>query len=110
MLTKWKTSRYYHAKIERVECTRETDKAVWVLEHPWTLEGLTKTPIERRRAKQSDSDNYHDTWEDAHAYLLKMAEYSLARARVRLADAQGALGNVKGLRKPVEQDARHDAS
>lgn len=104
MLVKWKTCRYYGAKIERVECTRETDKAVWVLEYPWTIDGGrgTKPPTERRRMKTSESDNYHATWEDAHAYLLERAEYELDSARTRLAQAQGTHGNVKGMRKPAE--------
>jgi len=46
---------------------RETENSVWVLEYPWTLDGRrgNKPPTERRRMKQGNIDNYHDTWEDA---------------------------------------------
>ena len=104
MLTKWKTCRYYDTKIERVECSRETDKAVWVLEYPWKLDGGrgTKPPTERRRMKSSESVNYHDTWEHAHAFLMDRTERELESARSQLARAQGTHGNVKGMRKPAE--------
>ena len=105
MLTKWKTCRYYDTTIWRVECMRETDKAVWVLEYPWTIDGGcgTNPPTERRHMKQSESDNYHDIWESAHAYLLERAAAELQAARNRLAQAQGTHGNVKGMKKPAEQ-------
>ena len=104
MLVKWKTSGFDRTEIVPVECARETEKAVWVLEYPWTLGGgrSTKPPIERRRMKNSEYDNYHDTWEAAHAFLLACAERELDNARARLAQAQGTHGNVKGLRKPAE--------
>ena len=104
MMVKWKTCRYRNAEIERVECVRETEKAVWVLEYPWTFDGGrgTKPPTERRRMKQGDGDNYHDTWDAAHAFLMARAETELDSARSRLAQAQGTHGNVKGLRRPAE--------
>jgi hypothetical protein len=102
MLIKWKTSIYHQARIERVECTRETDKAVWVLEYPWVFPGeqQTKPPVERRRMKSSDSENFHDTWEDAHAYLTRQSERQLDVLRAQLAKAQGTLGNIKGMKNP----------
>ena len=103
MMVKWKTSRWRDAHIERVECTRETEKAVWVLEYPWTLDGKpNKPPTERRRMKESDSDRFHDTWEAAHDFLLERAELHLESCRDALRRAQGAHGNVKGMRKPLE--------
>jgi hypothetical protein len=101
VLIKWKTSRFYDTEIKRVECTRETEKAVWAQEYPWRIDGR-KVPVERRRMKQSEDDAYHDTWEAAHAFLLERATTALDNARSRLAQAQGTLGNVKGMRKPEE--------
>lgn len=95
-MTKWKTSRWHPTKIERVECTRETDKCVWVLED-WF--GKTR---ESRHAKESGSEVFHDTWEAAHAWLLERAENALHHARAQLAQAQGNHGNVVGLRKPTD--------
>ena len=104
MMVKWKTCRYRNTQIECVECARETEKAVWVLEYPWTLDGGrgTKPPIERRRMKQSDGDNFHDTWESAHTFLMERAASELQAARHRLEQAQGTFGNAKSMRKPAE--------
>jgi hypothetical protein len=103
MIVKWKTSRWRDANIERVECARETEKAVWVLEYPWTLDGNhNKPPTERRRMKESDSDQFHDTWEAAHAFLLERAERHLKSCLDELRMAQGTHGKVNGMRKPTE--------
>lgn len=106
MLTKWKTSTSYPDKITQVSCSRETEKAVWTLERAWTIDGYddSKPPIERRRMKRSDYENFHDTWEEAHAFLLARADRELESARRRLAAAQGTHGNVKGMRKPAETE------
>jgi hypothetical protein len=105
MLNKWKTTSC-STRIERVECSRETDKAVWVLVYPWTLDGGrgTKPPTEGRRMKNSESENYHDTWEDARDFLLRIAESEVLRARDRLQRAHDFVGSVKGLRKPAEPE------
>jgi hypothetical protein len=100
MLTKWKLDRW--GEIERVECTKETDKSVWVLERQWSFGSITKPPIERKRAKVSDSTTFHDTWEDAHKTMLERAKRKLDAARVALQRAQDEYGNVKGMRNPEE--------
>lgn len=102
MLIKWKASRYETDRIKRVECTRETEKAVWVLEYPWTLDGdcKKKPPKECRRNKYSTTENYFDTWEDAHAFLLAEAESRAQGVRVELQRAISYLGSVKGMKKP----------
>ena len=103
MLVKWKTSRIGGAQIDRVECTRETAKAVWVLEYPWTLDSKPGSipPVEKRQAKIGEWARYHDTWELAHAYLLALATQNLEAARLNLARAQGHYGNLKGMKPPA---------
>lgn len=75
------------AKIEEVEIEKETDSSVWVKGH--------------RNSKFCQSGVYHDTWDKAHAYLMSIAETQANQARRRLEEANGALGNVKGMKKPV---------
>lgn len=103
MIVKWTTGRYLAARIERVECSRETEKAVWVMEYPWVDGGRDHTPVERRRMKQSEGEKFHDTWEAAHLFLCEQAASGLQDARNRLGQAQSVFGNVRGMRKPVKE-------
>ncbi len=91
---RYKTSRWDDRKIERLECTRETDKTLWVLE-TWT--GKTK---ERQRRKDTSGEHYHETWEAAHKWLLESAEANVIAARRHLELAHAKLGNIKGMKKP----------
>jgi hypothetical protein len=76
-------------KITPVKIDKETATSVW-------------PQGEGRRAKVSECDIYHDTWEDAHDYLTRMADNHVHNARLQLERAKGAQGNVKGMKKPVE--------
>ena len=101
-IIKWKTDIGPYtpdAKIKRVECTRETDGCVWVLEDTRGWFDKDKPPrfVERRRNKGED---YHDTWQAAHECLLKDAERRVEAARMALSRAQGHHGNVKGMKEP----------
>lgn len=108
MLIKWKTLKWNENKIERVECVRETDKQVVILEYPWG--NNKKQPQERRHLKESGYEQFHDSWEEAHAYLMKQAEEKLLSARRSLQRAQDELGNVKGMRKPPETKPDPDSA
>ena len=81
-----RTTYEVRARITAVKVERETESSVWVNGN--------------RRAKESESDIFHDTWDDAHAHLLAAAEENAASARRQLERANGALGNVKGMKKP----------
>lgn len=89
-LVKWRTGR--GSKIERIECTKETEKCVWLVR--W--EGQKPS----RCDKDSSFYQYHDTWDGARDYLMEKAERGVASARRTLEVANGFLGNVNGLRKP----------
>ena len=93
-MKKFKTSKY-GTEIEPVEVVRETD--AFVIFPPYRPGGK-----ERRTAKCTDYERYHDTWEDARAFLLSRAEQDVQSARRRLEVANGTLGNVKGMKKPVD--------
>ena len=71
---KVRLGRYPQPEIQAVECERETDSSVWVKYAFWG-DKL------RRHAKRSDTENYFDTWEEAHAALLDAARRSLANAK-----------------------------
>jgi len=85
-MVKYRTEdNFYGELIEPVEVERETASSVWI--------------NGRRNAKITDWRCYHDTWGEAKAYLLKLAESKLNSARRSLELAQGTYGNVKGLKQ-----------
>lgn len=94
---RYKTSRWADNKIERLECTRETDKTLWVLER-W----MDTAPVERQRRKDTSGEHYHETWEAAHKWLLESAEAAVIAARRNLEVANSKLGNIKGMKKPED--------
>lgn len=96
LIIKWRTNTYGE-RIRRIECTRETAAFVWVLEKGFSIGRIEDGLVERKLAK---ADSIYDTWDLAHAALLKSAEQLVLSARNRLAKAHDELGNVKGLRKP----------
>lgn len=86
-MIKYKTNGWGRNPIVEVEVDRETESSVVI--------------AGRRRAKVSAYEAYHDSWEDAKAYLMDGAEKSLKSARRKLEEAQGYYGNVKGLNNPA---------
>jgi hypothetical protein len=87
--TTWWHARAWMRDIEPVEVIRQTERYVIVAN-------------ERRRAIETDDDAYFPTWEAAHQWLLNTMGHRLELARCELAKAQGAYGNVKGMKKPAE--------
>ena len=81
MTNKWD----FNDKIEVVEVERKTEKTVWI-------DG-------RRHAQLNDYHAYFDTFDEAKTYLLGVAESKLDAARRNLENAQGYMGNVKGLKE-----------
>jgi hypothetical protein len=83
----------YHADIWRgidpVEIERETEARVFLVGG-------------RRRDKRATQEGYFDTWEAAHQFLMAYFEEKLTLARRQLERAQGAYGNVKGMKKPAK--------
>lgn len=81
-------------RIEAVEIVRETEKQV-VLPGRNGGRGC-------RENKRSDWSNWHDTWEEAHAFLVSNAEKDVERARMRLEITKGVLGQLKGMKMESE--------
>ena len=98
-ITMWRTS--WRGVIQKVECSKVTPKAVWLLTDIWRPDRYLREP--EREARKTKHHSYHETWEEAHAYLMALANENLEKARLQLQRAQGHHGNIKGMKKPEEQ-------
>jgi hypothetical protein len=92
-MIKYKTGGYGKEKIEAIKAIKETAKQL-VIE---VTDGGGKAR-QVRTAKRSGYDNYFDTWEEAHAFLLDQSGRRLKAARRALESAQGEYGNIKGMK------------
>lgn len=96
---KFRTCGHGKPSIEPVACTRETDASVFIMR---AVRGIRPSEEERRVAKRSEFEQYHNTWADARDYLLTRAESGVIAARRSLELAQAKLGNIKGMKPPAE--------
>lgn len=78
------------AKIEPIEVIRETEKMVVIIGNGWSNK-------EYKQAKRSDFQNFFDTWDEAHQFLVISAENLVAAAEKRLSYCKTNLDKVKGL-------------
>lgn len=76
--------------IEECDALRETEHFVY----------LKGSLGERRVAKRGEYDNYFNSWEEAHNFLLERAEAEVEGYQNRLESAKGRLDNIKVLKKP----------
>jgi hypothetical protein len=101
-ITKYKTDsgNWIRAEIRPVEVERETEQCVWV-----KRDGGSRGEVIDRRAKVTDFEVYHDSWEAAHSFLLEQADKKVKAARRSLEMANSLFGNVKGMKKPAGDQA-----
>lgn len=99
-MIKWRTGGYGKNLIERVEIEKETKKTVWVRS---TWYGGTKTEVRQER-KDTGYHQYHDTWDDAKAYLMEQANADKANARRKLDMAISHIDLVSKLTKPEDAE------
>lgn len=92
-MKKYKTTPYGQHAILETEIIRETEKCVY-----WSDPNLWRGK-EQRCAKRSSYENYWDTWEEAHKYLMENAERNLESAKNSLSRAESRLKEVKNLKK-----------
>ena len=85
----------FAGQIEEIEIIRETAESVF--RASFYMRG---NPTERELAKRSKHENYHDTWADAHQFLIDRATAKVASARRRLEFTNCELGNIKGMKAP----------
>ena len=76
----------YSCKIVKVIADKETDKTVWI--------------NGRKSSKKSANAMIHDSWIDAHSYLLERETKRVEAIRRSLEIANSSLGNVKGMVEP----------
>ena len=81
----------YSTKIIAFVCSKETANFVW-------LEDYYRKGNTQQLKKESQVFN---TWAEAHAELTRHAEEQLNQARLRLQQAQGFAGNVRGMKEPT---------
>jgi hypothetical protein len=86
----------YSNKITRLEVRRVTAKRVVSVQLNWRNEEHETT-----EARESTWHAWHDTWGQAHAYLLARAEEAVKQAKAGLQKAQDILGNVKGMKETL---------
>ena len=91
-MKKYLTSAWYRDEIKEVECKRETEKSVWV-EESWA----NKINI-RRHPKDSGSDIYHNTWEEAWEHINKKAEMKVKGIAKNLKEAQETLIRIQNMK------------
>ncbi|MFZ9087041.1 MAG: hypothetical protein ACO3C6_10880 [Steroidobacteraceae bacterium] len=90
------------AKIEKVECSKVTDKSVFIV----TKSNIWYDTKPYRCNRVSECSSYHETWAEAHAALLAYAERELNDCRSRLERLRCKYGNVKGMKPPADAEAQ----
>lgn len=100
--TMWRANS--RGEIEQVECSKVTEKCVFIVAEPIRPGNMYRYAEPQKRAKRSSYCSYYETWEDAHAELLSKADKDLTRARLMLARAQGNHGRVKGMKPPADAE------
>lgn len=84
----------YRAEIKACICTKETAHYVW-LESKDRLDRVSVTQLRK-------NGDVFGTWAEAHDELMRRAESHLNAARRHLEQAQGFIGNVRGMREPTD--------
>jgi hypothetical protein len=93
-ITKYKSS---FSSIEPVEIEKESEKSVWL--YGFRIGG-GKGPL-RRADKRTSWECYHNTWEEAKAFLISLAVEEVASARSQLEEAEEKLAHCNSLEQPA---------
>lgn len=95
-MIKWQTRWPFSSnKIEQVECSRETDKTLWICSH-------RAATAERQVRKRTDYEQYHDTWEAAQAFVVSALTRKISSLQSELDKYHQQLQIVQALVKPEE--------
>jgi hypothetical protein len=92
---KYVIQKWLKPEIERKRVSKET--ACYV-----TFLGTDYRGREYESRYKKDNTIY-DTWESAHAELLRLAEAELNQAQLRLQQAQGLIGKIQWMQPPQEE-------
>lgn len=90
VIVKYRAQTCWHSsmRIDRMEFVRETDK-------------FLVDSRGSRHAKVSNYGTFFDTWADAHAELVRVADANQNEKRRNLELAQSYVDNVRGMKEPV---------
>lgn len=99
MVTKYAIALYGGPKIKEICCVRETSKFITILEY----NSIVGNPIERRVKKETSWYRYFDTWEEAHAELVKMYKRKYFVAENMFKQADSNLDKVNAMLKPYNK-------
>jgi hypothetical protein len=92
---KWEIKKWGPDRILPVKVVKETDKTLWIERTNWNGE-----PSTNQRRKTND---FHDTWEDAHNELLRRANENVDHQKWKLDRAQFELGEIVWMRPPAPE-------
>jgi hypothetical protein len=87
-------------RIERVECSKVTEKCVFVIAEQTRSGKMYRFSKPQRESMISSYRSYHKTWAEAHQALLARAEAEVASARRHLEWLNGDYGRIKGMKPP----------
>jgi hypothetical protein len=89
---KWMTTPYTEGKIERIECTKETEKCIWFDRY--------KTGNPSRCDKNSRYEKFHDSWEAARDYQLQSAQRASEIAADNLETYKKLIVEINNMQHP----------
>ena len=103
MFLRWKTCwQFGYTTIDRVVCIRETDKTLWIRSE--------RTGKIRQVRKHTDSEQYHDTWEEAKMSLVSKHAQAIEHLQFDLAKCQQQLKVVQALVKPINDEVSDECA
>jgi hypothetical protein len=103
-ITMWRVNS--SGKIEQVECSKVTNKTVFIVAEPNWKGEMYRLRTPQRESIASQYPSYHKTWADAHAHLLAKSQQGLAAARRNLEHAQGEHGQIKAMKPPADAEGQ----
>jgi hypothetical protein len=93
-------------KIEQVECSKVTDKSVFIVAEPNWKGEMYRLRTPQRENIASGYRSYHETWADAHAAILAKAEQDIFSARLNLRRAQNEHGRIQAMKPPADAEVQ----
>ena len=97
-IIKWMTA-YGFAEIVRQECIRENATSVWFMERPFII-GEDKPQEREVKAAKIGNCRYHDTWADAHEFLIISASEKAHEARRQWESSVARLKKIENMEPP----------
>ena len=94
-MIKWKAILFEDGEIMPVECTKETATSVY-------FSGVGEFGV----PKKGEHAAFFDTWEEAHAYLIKKAEKKLVALSLRVGQSLTTIAKIKQMSAPVQSEVQ----